>query len=389
MTETKSETKKNKKTYLKRAAAVASMLAIVLSAVSFMSYYLCIPISSDVTRVIQFGKEPENSIDVLLLGSSQTYSGFSSAYAYGKFGYTSYPLVISGSSCTAWKPAVRKALWTQKPKLIVVDTFGGGYDAETVRSRKYPLYMLTNYTPLSWERMETAYEMSVRSDESDALSYAFPFIRYHTKVPASLLTLRERIAIDSYGPSPLKGVETITAAEEFKPLDEKCFTDDKIPLDTNTEEIITDFIDFCSDKDIPVLFVKYPSVMRYEKDFEANERMNSVLELAESKGCATLDLEKRFSEIGLDEASDYYNRSHPNVRGQKKITEYLGSYIQNEMGIGPSELDASLSEDWDRASAYYEVFCDIAEEMIADGKSSLLSDSPGMLETISERANDR
>ena len=154
-------------------------------------------------------------------------------------------------------------------------------------------------------------------------------------------------------------------------------------------EIITDFIDFCSDKDIPVLFVKYPSVMRYEKDFEANERMNSVLELAESKGCATLDLEKRFSEIGLDEASDYYNRSHPNVRGQKKITEYLGSYIQNEMGIGPSELDASLSEDWDRASAYYEVFCDIAEEMIADGKSSLLSDSPGMLETISERANDR
>lgn len=387
MTETKPEKKENKKTYVKRAAAIASILAIVLSAVSFMQYYLCIPISSDLTRVIQFGKEPENSIDVLLLGSSQTYSGFSSAYAYGKFGYTSYPLVIAGSSCTAWKPAVRKALWTQKPKLIVVDTFGGGYDAETVRSRKYPLYMLTNYTPLSLERMETAYEMSVRSNESDALSYAFPFIRYHTKVPASLLTLRERIAIDSYGPSPLKGVETLTSVKKFKPLDEKCFSSDKIPLDRNTEEIITEFIDFCSDKDIPVLFVKYPSVMLYTKDFDANERMNSVLELAESKGCATLDLEKKFSEIGLDVTSDYYNRSHPNVRGQKKITEYLGSYIQNEMGIGPSELDDSVREDWSAAADYYELFCDFAEELTTEGKSRVLSDSPKTLETLSERAN--
>ena len=253
MTEAKPEKKSNKKTYLKRTIAVASILAIVLSAVSFMQYYLCIPMTTDVTRIIQFGKEPENSIDVLVLGSSQSYSGFSSAYAYGKFGYTSYPLVIAGSSCTAWKPAVKKALWTQKPKLIVIDTFGGGYDAETVRSRKYPLYMLSNYTPLSAERMETAYEMSIRSDESDALSYAFPFIRYHTKVPSNLLSIKERMEIDSYGPSPLKGVETITDAEEFDPLEEECFSSDKIALDKNTEEILIDFIDFCSDRSTDTL----------------------------------------------------------------------------------------------------------------------------------------
>ena len=364
------------------------MLAIVLSAVSFLQYYLCIPLSTDLTRVIQFSKEPVNSIDVLLIGSSQTYSGFSSAYAYGKFGFTSYPLAISGSSCTAWKPAVRTALRTQKPKLIVVDTFGGGYDPETVRSRKYPLYMLNNYTPLSMERMEAAYEMSIRSDESDTLSYAFPFIRYHTKIPSNLLRIRERMAIDSYGPSPLKGVETITKVKKLKPLDEKCFSSDLIPLDKNTEEIIIDFIDFCSDKGIPVLFVKYPSSMLTVKAFDADKRMNSVLKLAESKGCAALDLEKKFFEIGLNEATDYYNPGHPNVRGQKKVTAYLGNYIQNEMGIGPSELDASLSEDWGKAAAYYETLYNIAEEMIANGEKRILADSPEMLENITERMGD-
>lgn len=388
MTETKPETKTNKKPYLKRTIAVASLLAVVLSAVSFLQYYFCIPISADLTRVIQFGKEPANSIDVLILGSSQSYSGFSSAYAYGKFGYTSYPLVVSGSSCTSWKPAVRKALWTQKPKLIVVDVFGGGYDAETVRSRKYPLYMFTNYTPLSAERMETAYEMSVHSDESDFLSYAFPFIRYHTRIPSNLRYIQERFAIDSYGPSPMKGVETITDADHFDKLDEKCFSSDKIALDKNTKEVLTDFIDFCSGNDIPVLFVKYPSVMLYDDDFKANERMNSVLELAESKGCATLDLEKKFYEIGLDEATDYYNRGHPNTRGQKKITEYLGRFIQEDMGIGPSELDSSLRKEWDKAAAYYEILYDLSEEKIENDNYDYFAESPHLVEMIKEHAGE-
>ena len=382
------ETKSNTKTYLKRTIAVASLLAVVISAVAFLQYFFCIPISTDLTRVIQFGKEPENSIDVLVLGSSQSYSGFASAYAYGKFGFTSYPLVIAGSSCTAWKPALKKALWTQKPKLVVVDTFGGGYDTETIRSRKYPLYIISNYTPFSIERMETAYEMSVQSDESDMLSYAFPFIRYHTQIPINFLKMRTRFRMEGYGPSPLKGVETITNADRHKPINEECFTSENIALDKGTEDIIAGFIDFCHSKDIDVLFVKHPTLMRYEKDFNANKRMNSVLELAESKGCATLDLQKNFHEIGLDESTDYNDRSHPNVRGQRKITEYLGRYIQDEMGIGPSDLDDDFKADWDKAAEYYEILCDMAEEMMENGEVKTLVDSWQLLDTITERAGD-
>ena len=388
MAENKTETKSKTKTYLKRTVAVASLLAIVLSVVAFLQYFLCIPITTDLIRVIQFSKEPEDSIDVLILGSSQSYSGFSSAYAYKKFGYTSYPLVIAGSSCTAWKPALKKALWTQKPKLVVMDVFGGGYKTETVRSRNYPLYMLSNYTPLSMERMETAYEMSVCSDESDVLSYAFPFIKYHTQIPINLRRIQERLAIESYGPSPLKGIETITVAKKYESFDEECFTSEKIALDKGTEDVILDFIDFCHSKDIDILFVKHPYLMHYPIDFNINKRMNSVLELAESKGCAVLDLEKRFYEIGLDETTDFYNHSHPNVRGQKKITDYLGSYIQNEMNIGPSDLDTDLKKDWDKAADYYEIYCDIAEELIERGKKKTLADSPEMLEMINERVGD-
>lgn len=387
MAETGKDNRPKKKVYMTRVIAAVSILAIVISSVAFLQYYLCIPPTTDVTRMVQFGKEPENSIDVLLIGSSPAYAGFSSAYAYDRFGFTSYPLVVAGSSCTTWKPVVKKALLTQKPKAIVVDVFGGGYDPEGIRSRKYQLYLVSNYTPMSAEKIRTAHEMSARADGGDTLSYVFPFIKYHTRVPANLLKFRKRLAVENYGPSPLKGIETMPRAKAYEPLGKKYFSNDKIPLDRDTRDIITDFIDYCRSEDIDLLFVKYPSMMLFDKDVGTNHRMNSVLELAESRGCRVLDLQNRFYEIGLDEKTDFYNRSHVNVRGQRKISEYLGNYIQSEMGIGPSDLDAPLREEWDRAAADYDTLCGMAEEMISSGRPKRLEDSPDVLRMVEDRRN--
>ena len=71
-----------------------------------------------------FNLDNTDSIDVIMLGSSPTYSGFASGYAYEKFGFTSYPYALSGSSCNMWKPAMQNILRTQKPRLVVVDIFG-------------------------------------------------------------------------------------------------------------------------------------------------------------------------------------------------------------------------------------------------------------------------
>lgn len=375
--------------YVKRFIAIASMLICLAIPMYYLQYYLSIPATSDQTRVVQFKKEPANTIDVIMLGSSPTYSGFSSAYAYKKFGFTSYPYAIGGSYCSMWKPAMQNILLTQKPKLVVVDVFGGGYDLETGENRKLALYLISNSMPYSLEKFKMAGEASKHMDTGDAISLAFPFVRYHANFATNFKKVDERLAIENYGPSPLKGVEVMTKAKKLKPMSEECYTSDTEPLDEKTETLIKDFIEYCRSQNVDMLFIKYPCRLTYDEDFMANLRQNSVLELAEKEGCMTLDLEREFESTGLDLKTDFYNRSHTNHRGQKKLTELIGLVIQKEKGIGPSDLDDSAKADWDKAADYYDALCEISEEMISSEDKKFLTDSPELVEQIEQYIQER
>ena len=80
----------------KRTLAVLLLVLVLVASIDFMNRFLCIPMTSNQTTVINMHHEPTGSIDVLLLGSSATYSGFASAYAYELYGFTSYPYALAG-----------------------------------------------------------------------------------------------------------------------------------------------------------------------------------------------------------------------------------------------------------------------------------------------------
>jgi len=74
-----------------------------------------------------------------------------------------------------------------------------------------------------------------------------------------------------------------------------------------------------------------------------------------------------------------YNYGHANTRGQIKITEFLGRYIQDEMGIGPSELSESDKAAWDEAVVWWNAFRDMTLEEIRDNKIEDVGDSPALV----------
>lgn len=368
-----------------RIAAVLFMIAALLFSVWFMQKYMCIPFTDDEIRVINFHKEPKDSIDVLLIGSSATYSDFASAYAYEKYGYTSFPYAIGGATSTMWEPALKDALCSQRPKLVVVDVFGGGYDPEMIDSRNNQLSIVMSHTPFSREKIETAVKFGDLVENSSAAGFLFPFIKYHNNVPNCIDDLPDRLTLEASGPSPLKGVSTLTRSRYLADVDPASFTDDAMPLDEKSEKIIRDFIAYCKSQNVRVLFVKYPSVLTENDadELEVNLRANRILEIAEEEGCDTFNMQKHFRDIGLIESEDFYNHGHTNIRGQKKVTDYLGKHIQETIGIGPSDLSESEKAEWDEAVRYWEAYQKMCEEETAYNASENLVDSPDLVKRVS------
>ena len=368
-----------------RIAAVLFMIAALLFSVWFMQKYMCIPFSDDEIRVINFHKEPKDSIDVLLIGSSATYSDFASAYAYEKYGYTSFPYAIGGATSTMWKPALKDALCSQKPKLVVVDVFGGGYDGDMIDSRNNQLSIVMSHTPFSAEKIETAKEFGEIVDNSSASGFLFPFIKYHNNVPNCIRDLPDRLRLEFAGPSPLKGVSTMTRARQLADVDPSSFSDESMPLDDKSEAVIRDFIAYCKSQDVKVLFVKYPSVLTDNNpdELEVNLRANRILEIAEEEGCDTLNMQKHFHDVGLKEREDFYNHGHTNTRGQKKVTDYLGKHIQETLGIGPSDLNDSEKAEWDEAVKYWDVFEKVCDIEIQKNAAVNIGDEPSVVNELS------
>ena len=377
--------RKNKITkYIIRTFATLLMIAAVVCSVLLMQHFLCIPGSYDDNRVLMLHKEPANTIDVLIIGSSATYADYSAAYAYDKYGFTSYPFAISGAPCTNWKPALRDALRTQSPKLVVIDVYGGSYEPEILRTRSSQTYTIMSHQPISMQKIETAKEVSAQVEQTSTASLVMPFLKFHYRVPSNLRNIKKRLAAESYGPSPLKGIETLARAQKFGKIDDSGFSDETIALDSQTEATIREFIEYCKNEDIDLMFVKYPLILRQKdpNEMDVNKRANSILEIAEESGCPALNMQKHFYDIGLDQKSDFYNHGHANLTGQKKITTYLCDFIQDNFDIGPSELDQSSRDEWDKSIVYYEALNKLTEAMIRQDKSKSIGESPLTIEYL-------
>ena len=57
-----------------------------------------------------FFMEPKDSLDVLMIGSSEVYSDYSPAIAWEKYGYTSYDLSMGAAPANLYKDMIKKGL---------------------------------------------------------------------------------------------------------------------------------------------------------------------------------------------------------------------------------------------------------------------------------------
>ena len=348
-----------KKKYIKRAVKILSLvLAVVLCAGILQEYLLCRG-GHDRGCVRGFYLEDEDSLDVVFIGASDVYAGFSSCYAYEKFGFTSYPIASAANIAPNFKAQLKEAIRQQHPKLIVIEVNGMLYGEDADYEKEERIRKYVDNMPFNSNKVE----LIESYDFENPWEYYLPIIKYHTiwkDFPQGLSWDLSIIQARMRGYSYLKGATTNAQIYKTK---KKIYNDtlkkDEIreDLNENAEKILRDLLEYCRSENIDnVVFARFPHVV-IEHSLPTFHRSNRAGDIIAEYGYDYINCDKNFEDTGIDVTTDFYNWEHLNIYGQLKFTEYFGRILQEKYGISESELSDSQKQQWDTCAKYYDAFC--------------------------------
>lgn len=281
-----------------------------------------------------FYEQPEDSMDVLFLGTSQCYNSFSPELLYCEYGIISYNLGSSMQSTALSYYWLKEALRYQKPSVVVFQVYNMipfGYDKpEDImwNSREPQIRRAVDYMKWSRVKLECVWDLCRRDTTMSMDSFVFPMIRYHDRW--------EELGEEDYTPGYLDGLKIHRG---YKLVTDKVGSTGYEPLNAGNPVVVegadnlhTDYVDsiveLCRKNDIKLIFIRTPYVGASEEEyFQIREyaMINNV-------DYYDLNLEELYNRIDYDIDNDNVDSLHANYEGAKKITLFIGEIIEDELG---------------------------------------------------------
>ena len=251
--------------------------------------------------------EPKNTIDVLIIGDSESYTSVSPMEMWDQYGFTSYVLGTNAQKIFTSYNFLIDALENQKPKVVILETntfFRNLVDAQKIIS---------------------FFERHV------------PFIKYHDRWKD--LNLNDLGGDINYtGISEMKGYYYINYAvpmKESKPsyMDRKKKTE---PIPKDEIYYIKKIYKLCKENNIELMFYSAPN---YKNWWMAKHDL--VSELAEELDINYLDT-NLIPEIDIDWKTDTKDAGdHVNYKGALKVSTYLGKYLAETYNLPDHRGDSN------------------------------------------------
>ena len=320
-----------KKQTLKIVAFFMSIVVLIAFSASFLNFNK----KQECVRMYGYYAEPENSLDVALIGSSEFYRGYIAPLAYDECGFTSYALSLAAMPASLYLPIFKEVSKEQNPKMYVVEINGVFYDNQQEDSRLREWF---DNVPLSSEKIEDIKNVVPEEDRS---SYYFSFEKYHNNwydIKTGLDVFSQKRIIDSEGYSYMKGFYAWFVKSPEKKLKMK-----SRPMSEQGEEYMIKFLDYCKDNNVEnIIFVRWP----HRNKYEVKENYETVTKLIESYGYSFINFGDCSDEIGIDPKNDYADDEHLNPIGAEKMTRYFARYMNDNYDV-VGEHSEKLTKEWD------------------------------------------
>ncbi|MEE8792253.1 MAG: hypothetical protein SOI52_03145 [Erysipelotrichaceae bacterium] len=261
-------------------------------------------------------RQPENQVDVLVLGDSESYCSFSPAQLFHQTGITSY---VAGQSSQRMNEAVSllmEALETQKPKVVLLET------NELFRSSQSSDY----YTSV----LGNFFQM------------VFPIFRYHILWKKNFLPVNVS-AVRWKGFDARQAAVACSDLSDYMKADER-----KKKMPPQNLKALKQIKAICDEKGIQLVLYTCPS-----PENATMAKHNRVQAFADTHHIPYVDLNLH-EELQMDWSQDTADGGdHTNIYGAMKVTEWLGSYFE-KMGLSDHRNDTAYASWNDFTSAFFQ-----------------------------------
>lgn len=291
-----------------------------------------------------FYLEPKDSLDVVLIGASELYTGFNSPLAWEEYGFTSYSITAAAFPGNLYKSALIEALKRQSPQLVVFEINGFLYSDEEMWKDDKQRRWLDNM-PFSKNKVKTIRE-NIPKDQQ--YSYYVPLFKYHSnwQHPVKCLKSWEDVTIAKQNGYLLtKSFSTNTFIDKSTEL-----KDVKRELGTKGQESLEELLSYCNEQNLDnVLFVRWP---HKEKTIAKTQKvLDNIEEMVRAHGYDYVSFGNSYEEIGLELSEDFYNSQHLNIFGMQKYTAFFGDYLVQNYNL-PSKHKEEIIEEWSECAEY-------------------------------------
>ena len=308
-------------------------------------------------RFTGFYAEPDNSLDVIAIGSSPVYPCIATPLLYHDTGIRLYPLSSHMQRPVATPFLIREARKTQSPELFIIEIRMFAAKDEDLRTNMAHTRGVTDNLKYSANRIRTVHAMT--QGEEDPLSYYLDIFKYHSNWKTLIFWEQLRDVFYTW-PDDLKGYVTEDSVGPCDPEDVSEITD-ILPIPAEQEAALEEVFRELEKGGEKALFILLP----YACSAEDQQKFNRIQQLVTENGYDFLNMNTVSDGPFLDFSMDYKDYgNHTNALGAAKVTEYLTQYLEanydlpDHRGCGQDRgfLSALLwggGDSWEKAYEQY------------------------------------
>ena len=334
---------------VKRIITVIVGTILMISSVICSTYML-----RGYTRLCGYYDLDPNSVDVVFVGTSVTFTAFMPMEAWKDYGIVSYNYSTNVQFENAMRYSLVDVERSQNPKLIMVDIapflyehYAGNEDWSDEDHQLFIKYNLDsrNYT-LDRFALVNEINRDMHGSFSDYWYYFFDISRYHTR----------EFAFERYDNAEKDVGRGYGYLEHNKGdvwgLDRAVYDDGStVKLKEQEQYYLDKLLETAKKMDAEVVFFCAP-IYFWRQDQPAKK--NYMRDYIEEQGFAFADFSNDIDEIGIDYKTDLWNVNHFDALGAEKVTKYLCEYLVNNYDIPDRRGDEKYAE-WDSDYAEWEV----------------------------------